>query len=442
MKEGDLGREKWIWDRQDACPMFGMVWFFVVCGCVWAAPPPNIVLFLADDMGMGDTSAYQDVTGNSDEVQLHTPNLERLAADGIRFTDAHTPASRCSPTRYGLLTGRYPWRSRLKWFVLFGAQGDPLIEADRPTLATMLQDHGYATGLFGKWHVGLRYRSAEGAPAAGWKDADLNQSLYTSPLDHGFDVARFTSRSHGTSGPGMSKKGKSTNGPDQTVGPGWLWGRDAIGATSKGRAIVETPNPNAYVLTELGEKNSDHAMSFLDEQVSTEKPFFLYYPAHANHGPYTPSPSIAGVPVAGASKTKAGELMDARHDLIYENDVAVGRLLDWLDKMDDPRNPGKKLRENTLFIFTSDNGAERNNNVATGPFRSNKGSCFEGGHRVAFLASWPAGGIPAGVTNPTPIGLQDLYATVAELLEVDLPEVRQGEKGGEDSVSILANLRG
>ena len=121
---------------------------------------PNIILLMADDMGMGDTSAFQDFTGNADNVQLHTPQMERLARMGVRFTDAHTPSSRCTATRYGLLTGRYPWRSRLKCWVLFGSQGDPLIEADRPTIATMLHEAGYATGMVGKWHVGLRYRQS------------------------------------------------------------------------------------------------------------------------------------------------------------------------------------------------------------------------------------------------------------------------------------------
>ncbi|MFP6762681.1 MAG: sulfatase-like hydrolase/transferase, partial [Planctomycetaceae bacterium] len=129
---------------------------------------PNIILLMADDMGMGDTSAFQDFTGNGDDVQLTTPQMERLARMGVRFTDAHTPSSRCSPTRYALLTGRYPWRSRLKHWVLFGAQGDPLIEADRPTVANLLREAGYRTGMVGKWHVGLRYRRADGQPAAGW----------------------------------------------------------------------------------------------------------------------------------------------------------------------------------------------------------------------------------------------------------------------------------
>jgi arylsulfatase A len=122
-------------------------------------PPPNIILMMADDMGMGDTSAYQDFSGNDDSVQVHTPNMDRLARMGVRFTLANTPSSRCTTTRYSLLTGRYSWRSRMKHWVLFGAQGDPMIERDRPTIATMLHEAGYGTAIVGKWHMGLRFSS-------------------------------------------------------------------------------------------------------------------------------------------------------------------------------------------------------------------------------------------------------------------------------------------
>ncbi len=394
---------------------------------------------MADDMGMGDTSAYQDHTGNADEVQLHTPHMERLARMGIRFTDAHTPSSRCSPTRYSLLTGRYAWRNRLKHWVLFGAQGDPMIEADRPTIA-MLKEHGYATGMVGKWHVGLRYRRADGAPAAGWDDADLTKPLHTTPLDHGFDFARFTSRSHGTSGPDSEstkrKKGK---------GPGHVHGREVVAATGEGKRL-STDGPNAYTLTKLGSRHSDHAMAFVE--ASKEKPFFLYYAANANHGPYTPDKAIDGVPVSGGSRTKSGAPMDARYDYIFENDVALGRLLDWLENTDDPRNSGNELSANTLVIFTSDNGAEIKSKTATGPYRSNKGSVYEGGHRVPFIAAWPEGGVgdgdttSSGQTNAFAISLTDLFATIAAILEVALPDVSSGEKGAEDSFNILPALRG
>ena len=128
---------------------------------------PNIIIFLVDDMGTGDTSAYQDWTGNQDDEQLHTPSLKRLARLGVRFTDAHTPSTVCTPTRYALLTGRYCWRTQLKHKVAFGPHYPPLIEKERPTLATILKKAGYRTGISGKWHVGLTYTKSDGSPAEG-----------------------------------------------------------------------------------------------------------------------------------------------------------------------------------------------------------------------------------------------------------------------------------
>ncbi|MCB1229293.1 MAG: sulfatase-like hydrolase/transferase [Verrucomicrobiae bacterium] len=414
----------------------------------WAEPiiHPNVILFMADDMGMGDTSAYQDFTGNADEVQLATPNLERLARMGVRFTDAHTPASRCTTTRYALLTGRYAWRGRMKHWVLFGAQGDPLIERDRPTLATLFRDAGYGTAMVGKWHVGLRYTQSDGRPAAGWEDADLTKPLFDGPLDHGFEYARFTSRSHGTSGPDAGESGgkkKKKSGPNQEVGPGHIHGRQIVGATGNGKELVKE-GPNAYVLSKLGSRHSDHAIEYLDTHLAgggnEKKPFFLYYPSNSNHSPYTPTDEIGGIPVRGASRTKSGQPMDDRHDFIYENDVAVGRLLDYLEANDDPRHPGKKLIETTLVIFTSDNGAEIDSDVATGPFRSHKGSCFEGGHRVPFIVSWGAGRIGDGDSNSPGassgklIALSDLFATFSALIHMPYPD----GKGAEDSVNVLS----
>lgn len=401
------------------------------------ANKPNIIFFMADDMGMGDTSAYQDLTGNSDAQQVDTPNMNRLANMGMRFSDAHTPSSRCTTTRYSLLTGRYVWRSRLKGWVLFGSQGDPLIERDRPTIATLLKEKGYRTGMFGKWHVGLRYRNNKGNPAAGWADADLTQPIFDGPLDHGFDVAKFTSRSHATSGPdaGSQHRNKAKrNGPNQTIGPGHIDGRICISATGNGKEL-KSEGPEAYILTQLGSRHSDHAMAFMKE---TQKPFFLYYPANSNHGPYTPDRTIGGKPVAGAARTVSGKPMNMRYDYIYENDVALGRMLDYLEATDDPRNPGKKLIKNTIIIFTSDNGAEKPDKVCTGPVRSNKGSVYEGGHRVPFIVAWPEGGVPAGKTSNNPISLVDMYATFADVVGATLPDYRQGEKGAEDSSSILA----
>ena len=414
---------------------------------------PNVVLFMADDMGMGDTSAYQFFTKNSDDQQLKTPAMQKLADMGMLFTDAHTPSSRCTPTRYGLLTGRYPWRARMKHWVLFGVQGDPLIEKDRPTLGTFFQSQGYATAMVGKWHLGLRYTQSDGKPAAGWDDADLTKGIFDGPAAHGFDFARFTSRSHGTSGPDAgitgTKTGKNKRGdrntPTQSIGPGHVHEETSVSANGQGKQLHKD-GPNAYDLHSLGSRHSDHAISFLNNHFeakdSSEKPFFLYYPSNSNHGPYTPDKKIGDKAVKGAGRTMSGQATSVRLDYIYENDVALGRLINYLENTDDPRNKGSKLIENTIVIFTSDNGAEVPAKTATGPVRSNKGSCFEGGHRVPFIASWPKGKIAKGKVSDQLIGLQDLYATFSEIMGVALPDLKKGEKGAEDSLSLLPAWRG
>lgn len=429
-----------------------LIFLFPLLALGRVSAPPNVVLFMADDMGMGDTSAYQFFTKNTDDQQLKTPAMERLADMGMLFTDAHTPSSRCTPTRYGLLTGRYPWRARMKHWVLFGVQGDPLIEKDRPTLGTLFQSQGYATAMVGKWHLGLRYTRSDGKPAAGWDDADLTKGIFDGPAAHGFDYARFTSRSHGTSGldagttvpKSAKKKGGNQNTPRQKRGPGHIHDNRIMSANGNGKQLVEQ-GPHAYDFHSLGSRHSDHAISFLEHHFerkdSYRKPFFLYYPSNSNHGPYTPDKKIGDKAVKGAGRTMSAKATSIRLDYIYENDVALGRLLDYLEKTDDPRNKGSKLIENTIVIFTSDNGAEITAKTATGPVRSNKGSCYEGGHRVPFIVSWPKG-IAKGKVSEQLIGLQDLYATFSEIMGVSLPDLKKGEKGAEDSLSLLPAWRG
>ncbi|MCZ6636083.1 MAG: sulfatase-like hydrolase/transferase [bacterium] len=372
---------------------------------------PNIVIFLVDDMGTGDTSAYQDWTGNQDDEQLETPNLERLARMGVRFTDAHTPSTVCTPTRYALLTGRYCWRTPLKHQVAFGPHYPPLIELERPTLATILKDAGYHTGISGKWHVGLTYGASDGGPAQGWDDADVRQALADCPLDHGFDYSFITNRSHGSS-----------------ANAGWIEGRMCIGATGKDDKEIE-----GYDLHQTGPMNLEHAIGFLEDHLedgeTREKPFFLYYASNSNHTPHTPCDALNGVPVVGQGQFKNGERelsrphattndpngwestewgkkrdrvggcehnTPERLDFIYENDVAVGQVLHYLASHEDPRNPEQNLLANTLFIFSSDNGAENAGKESSGFYRGRKAHIHEGGHRVPTIAAWKDGNIGDG----------------------------------------------
>ncbi len=381
---------------------------------------PNIIFMMADDMGLGDTSSYQDVTDNSDAEQVKTPAMERLAKMGIRFTDAHSPSSRCTATRQALLTGRYTWRTRLKYSVLWGPQGDPLIEPNRPTLATLLRDSGYRTGMSGKWHVGLTYRRVDGRPATSYDEVDLRHGIADGPLNHGFDFFHGTSRSHPTSRL-----------------QGWLFGKRVLAAIGPRQV-----NKSQYVLNETGPKNYEMAKRFLDEHFANEehriKPFFLYYACHSNHLSHDPCDQLGERKVKGQSHPGG-----KRSDFIYENDVALDLLLEFLQETDDPRRPGAKLLDNTLVIFTSDNGSESKSKTATGPLRSFKGSVYEGGHRVPFIAAWKQGRIgdgdagTAGQTSAVPICHVDIFATLAEILGKPLPS-----DAAEDSVSVLGPLCG
>ncbi len=407
-------------------------------------PPtaPNILVFLADDMGIGDTSAYQNWSGLTDAQQAATPAMERLTDLGVRFTDAHAQ-NRCTPSRYALLTGRYAWRAGLLQGVLMGAQKDPLIDRPRPTLPAFLKSHGYSTGMVGKWHLGLSYRQTDGTPAVGWSDADLRLPMRDGPLDHGFDFFHGFSRSHATSGP----DGQIDNGFAQQVGPGWIRNRTVVGATGNGWEL-----DGSYQHNHIGQKLYDEAVGFVDDHVTNpvagQRPFFLYFASHSNHSPYTPDIAINGVPVAGASHWKNGSLTGSvRRDFVHLNDVLLAELIGHLETTDDPRQQGAKLIDNTMVIFTSDNGAEINNLSATGNLRSYKAHVYEGGHRVPFIAYWKAGGIGDGIegngasSNDASLGFQDLYPTIAEMLGSPLPAPKSADDPAVDGFSRWASLQ-
>jgi arylsulfatase A len=273
--------------------------------------------------------------------------------------------------------------------------------------------------MSGKWHVGLTYRNASGKPAASYKEADLRQGIADGPLNHGFDFFHGTARSHPTSS-----------------AQGWLFGDRVVAATMPNKV-----DKSKYVLSQTGPTNHKMAMQFLREHLAHDeqqnKPFFLYYACHSNHTKHTPCKTIDGRPVQGQSHPGG-----KRSDFIYENDVALGLLLEFLETEDDPRREGSKLLENTLVIFTSDNGAESKAKTATGPLRSHKGSAYEGGHRVPLIASWPMGGVGDGTaeskgqSSDFPVSLVDLFATFADVTGSPLPQ-----DAAEDSFSILNALR-
>ncbi|MSU23882.1 MAG: arylsulfatase [Opitutus sp.] len=368
--------------------------------------PPNIVFVLADDLGIGDVSCYNSKSA------WPTPHLDALARGGMRFTDAHSASSLCTPARYALLTGRYAWRGRLKQDVLQGYD-PPLIEAGRHTVATLLREHGYATAAFGKWHLGLDW--ARTGPAL--ENVDFAQPFANGPLRYGFD--RFFGISASLDMPPYVwlANDRATAVPTGTVADSpvpKLWRAGPIGPDFK----MEDVQPRLI----------DQSIAFFAERAATRdaKPFFLYLPLAAPHTPILPTREFEGK----THTTSYG-------DFVTQVDADVGRLLAALEK--------HGLANNTLIIFSSDNGfapaadvpahAKFNHDPSAG-YRGYKSDLFEGGHRIPFIARWPAV-IKAGTTTCALVEQLDLFATCAEILGAQLPAT-----AAEDSVSFLPLLRG
>lgn len=384
-----------------------------------SATPPNIVIVLADDLGYGSIGCY-----GAPEELVRTPHIDRLAREGMRFTDASTPSSVCTPTRYGLLTGRYCWRSPLKQGV--SNVLDPLlIETDRPTLASLLKRHGYHTAMIGKWHLGYGVT----------RPVDYTALLKPGPLELGFDYQFAVPQNNGDM-TGVYVENHAVFGLRSTnrdPRPGIsFYGRPYLGLDAPAR----DDSRNMPVLT-------DKALAWL-ERVPREKPFLLYFAATAVHEPILPSPDVAGSSAVGLYT-----------DFIHDLDHTVGRFLAALEE--------RGATENTIFVVTSDNGGvlppdnpqanERNPSIrkaveaglkVNGDWRGRKHSIWEGGFRVPFVVRWP-GHVPAGSQCAGMINLVDVYATAAEVLGQELctPHLAAPDTivAAPDSISFLPLLR-
>ena len=388
---------------------------------------PNIVFILADDMGY-DLVSVNNAKGMG---PLRTPNIDRLASQGMNFTDAHSASSVCTPTRYGLLTGRYCWRTELKKEVLWD-YGRPLIEDERLTLPEMLKSQGYTTGMVGKWHLGFDWYDKDGELAnenlkiddAIWKkgpgqaervrDAmariDYTQRLTGGPTDHGFDYF---------------------SGVDLPNMPPYAWIEQdrlpEVPSVPKPKEMFghEGPMVPGWRLEDLLPLQAHKSAQWITEQAKRDGPFFLFMPLTSPHTPITPS-----APFQGKSVNKYA-------DFVVETDWVVGYVVKALEDAG--------VADNTLVIFTTDNGTAAACNFGAMKkagvdlkvnFRAQKGTIYDGGHRVPFIARWP-GVIEAGTTNDALICLNDFMATTAEILDVDLPD-----DAAEDSTSILPLLTG
>ena len=379
---------------------------------------PNVVLILADDLGYGDVGAFNPAG------RIPTPHLDRLAREGLRLTDAHAPAALCTPTRYGLLTGRYPWRSRLRSGVLWG-NGDALIEPNRTTVASLLRDAGYHTAGIGKWHLGLRWAALPGATP---DRATNNEKAPLDWIDYGGRIADGPTHHGFTDYFGLTA---SLDMRDYVYIDGdrvlELPTTTIAGVPSAVPAFHRPGRAGASFRPErvLGDLTS-RAVRYVRDRGASQTPFFLYLALSSPHTPVLPGAAFAG-------RTGLGPYAD----FVAETDAAIGQVLQALEQ--------SGAAKNTLVIFTSDNGPapiagmieslRTQGHDSAGGWRGAKQDLYEGGHRVPTIVKWP-GVVAPGTTSRAMVSLVDILATLAEIIGRPLPE-----DAGEDSVSFLPVLR-
>lgn len=359
----------------------------LACSTLLAAEKPNIVFLFCDDFGYGDIQAL-----NPERSKILTPELNKLAAEGMIFTDAHTSSSVCTPSRYGLMTGRYNWRTKLQSGVVQG-HAPNLIAADRPTIATVLQSQGYHTGIIGKWHLNFRYLDPETGKDVvkkGKKSVPVGTKIPDGPTTRGFNYY------HGFHHAGSME-----------------------GVIENDTVIAHDPTIN--MLPRITQKS----VAYINERAKNkQQPFFLYVPYGSPHTPIVPTPEWQG---------KSG--INPYADFVMQNDHSVGQILKAIDD--------NGIADNTLVIFSSDNGCSKAAKIddlqAKGHYpsahlRGSKADLWDGGHRVPFLVKWPKI-IKPGTTCDQLICLTDFFATVCAIENVPLPA-----NSAEDSVSFLPAL--
>jgi arylsulfatase A-like enzyme len=369
-----------------------------------ASERPHVVFILADDMGWGDVQAYNP------ESLIPTPHIDRLAQEGISFMDAHSGGAVCTPTRYGILTGRFYWRTHKKHSLVM-PYDPPVIPPERLTWGKLMQERGYVTGYVGKWHLGLWYRSLK---TEGWgrqytlneEEVDFSRPVVGGPCDLGFD------HFFGTAGC------SSSDSP-------YCFIQDDRWVTIPSEYTPEEMNAQPGVVPGLMAADWEQekvdttlaaaAVDFIQRQRSEnpDKPFFLYFALSTPHIPWIVPPFMQGASQEGP-----------RGDMNALVDWCVGEVRKALEE--------QGILDNTLLIFTSDNGPRRgaNGHKSAGPFRGYKNSPYEGGHRVPFIVRWP-GKVAEGTSSEIPISLNDMLATFAGLMEYPLPT-----DAAEDSFDI------
>lgn len=377
---------------------------------------PNIVVILADDFGVGDIKAHYP------KNKIPTPYLDRLVRQGMSFTDAHSGSAVCTPTRYGLLTGRYSWRTRLQEWVI-AAYEPPLITKDRLTLPGLLKKQGYKTACIGKWHLGWQWAGPQ--PSRMLEDAngqwkfqwDFTKPIKGGPTERGFDYF------FGVDLPNLPPFAFIEN-DRVTALPTEKFELDHSEGIVLPRGFVGAPTAPGWRMQKILPQITQRAVQYIQDQSQKDSPFFLYFSMTSPHEPVVPSEKFRG---------KSGIAPIA--DFVMETDWSAGQIIQAIDK--------SGLTDNTVVIFTADNGHShytgwneliKAGHQPSGPYRGHKGDIWEGGHRVPLIVRWPKHIEPDTQSNQM-VCLTDMIATNAEIVGVELPSV-----GAEDSISFLPAL--
>lgn len=374
---------------------------------------PNIVIILADDFGVGDIQAHYP------DNKIATPHLDRLVQQGMSFTDAHSPSAVCSPTRYGLLTGRYSWRTRLQEWVV-AAYEPPLISEGRPTLPDLLKTKGYHTSIIGKWHLGWEWAGPQASRMTEAKNGlsrlhwDFTKAMRGGPTHRGFDYF------FGVDLPNLPPLTFIEN-DRVAVLPTEQYKLDPSEGVNLPKHCVGLPMAPGWRLQEILPEITRRAVRHIHERAKMDEPFFLYFAQTSPHEPVSPSKDFVG---------KSGIAPVA--DFVMETDWSAGQIIKAIDEAG--------IADNTLVLFTADNGHShytgwpdliKAGHMPSGPYRGHKGDIWEGGHRVPLILRWPRQ-IAADASCETLISLTDILAACADAAGVPLPQA-----GAEDSISFL-----
>jgi arylsulfatase A-like enzyme len=379
-----------------------------------AAPRPNIIFIMADDVGWGDFQCYNP------QGKIPSPAIDRLAREGMRFTDAHTPAALCAPTRYAVATGNYTWRGRQPGGT-WGWNQQPQFLPGQKTVGHLLQEAGYRTALFGKLHFGGVF---EQTPAG---KPDFSKPMKVGPVQWGFHDSHVLLGGH-QAPPYCFFHNNRIDGDPAAVVP------LKAGPLNGGAITAAGPGLPDWDSRKVGQTLVEQAIAFIDR--TKDQPFYIHFSTDGAHSPYTPPDDILGTPVKGASK------ITPKADMVHEVDVVTGKIVAALEQ--------RGLLEKTLIIVTSDNGGIPNpqdreaGHDAVGGLRGSKSLIWEGGHRVPFIAFWK-GKIPAGNVRKQVIGTHDIVPTFVELAggkpdpgqmldSVSLAPVLLGSRGDDQPV--------